>query len=182
MRDLPSVKLFHFSEDPAIGEFVPRGVVAVRPLGWEWLNSPLVWAIDENHHWMYLFPRDCPRILLWATEETNQADVDRWLGGNRHAVIAYVERAWLDRLRSVVLSRYEFPTETFETLQDAGMWVSRVSVTPLQQVTITDLPARLADSGVDLRAVDSLVPFRDVWNSTLHASGIRLRNAQGWTS
>ena len=64
--------LFHFSCDPAIELFVPRAVrtPAKRPLGHEWLNGPLVWAIDDWHQPMYLFPRDCPRILLWRTPST----------------------------------------------------------------------------------------------------------------
>ena len=42
------------------------------------------------------------------------------------------------------------------------------------------LPTALAECDVELRAVDSLVPLRGVWSSSLHASGIRLRNAVGW--
>ena len=44
---------------------------------------------------------------------------------------------------------------------------------------VDDLPARLKQQDVDLRIVDSLLPLRAVWNTTLHASGIRLRNATG---
>jgi hypothetical protein len=38
----------------------------------------------------------------------------------------------------------------------------------------------LRSSGVELRVLDRLTPLRGVWDSSLHASGIRLRNAQGW--
>ena len=57
-------RLYHFSDDPSITRFVPRPVLvpATRPPGSDWLNGPLVWAIDEWHQPMYLFPRDCPRI------------------------------------------------------------------------------------------------------------------------
>ncbi len=70
--------LFHFSDDPNIQTFVPRPVrVSIeRPEGMDWLNGPLVWAIDEAHEPLYLFPRECPRILLWATPETKQEDYD----------------------------------------------------------------------------------------------------------
>ena len=78
------------------------------------------------------------------------------------------------------LYRYELPTEPFECLDDAGMWVSRQAVTPSAMTEVADLPAALADCDVELRAVDSLVPLRGVWSSSLHASGIRLRNAVGW--
>ena len=66
------MRLFHFSEDPSIEEFVPRPVrvPSARPPGQDWLNGPLVWAVSEDRQATYLFPRDCPRILLWPTEHT----------------------------------------------------------------------------------------------------------------
>src|SRR5580698_7679583 len=68
--------LFHFSEDCAIELFEPRPVrvPAERPPGREWLNGPLVWAIDAWHAPMYFFPRDCPRILLWRKPSTTDTD------------------------------------------------------------------------------------------------------------
>lgn len=176
------MRLFHFSEDPAIAKFEPRPVKVAtdRPAGREWLNSPLVWAIAEDHQRMYLFPRECPRILLWPTPKTTAEDVDRWLGGRRDKPLAYIERDWLGRLSAASTTRYEFPIATFHDTHDAGMWVSRTTVYPLAKVTLTDLPARLAETGTELQVVDSLLPWKDVWNSTVHASGIRLRNAQGW--
>ena len=38
----------------------------------------------------------------------------------------------------------------------------------------------LAACGVELRFMPVLTPLRDVWSTSLHASGIRLRNAKGW--
>ena len=72
------MRLFHFSDDPNIKTFVPRPVrVSVeRPSGMAWLNDPLIWTIDDVHQLMYLFPRKCPRILLWPTSETKQEDYD----------------------------------------------------------------------------------------------------------
>ena len=60
------------------------------------------------------------------------------------------------------------------------MWVARDAVAPLRAEVLTDLPAALAAAGVELRVKQNLTPLRDVWSSTLHASGIRLRNAVGW--
>jgi hypothetical protein len=42
------MRLFHFSDDPAIAIFTPRPVrvPAQRAPGREWLNGTLVWAID----------------------------------------------------------------------------------------------------------------------------------------
>jgi hypothetical protein len=146
----------------------------------DWLNGPLVWAIEEGHDFLYHFPRDCPRILLWAHPETTEADRREWLGSYRAA--AYVEKRWLTALATARLYRYDMPTGSFEALDDAGMWVSRTTVLPLGQAELNGLPATLRTRGVDLRVVDSLVPLKPLWSTTLHTSGIRLRNAVGWTS
>ena len=178
------MRLFHFSDDPGIACFVPRPVrtASTRPPGRDWLNGPLVWAIDEATQPLYFFPRDCPRILLWSTPATTAQDRERWFGTSAAKMIAHVEWAWFDRLSRESLYRYELPTETFEDLDDAGMWISRQAVTPLAVETLTDLPAMMAAHGVELRLVESLLPLRGVWSTTLHASGNRLRNAQGWAA
>jgi hypothetical protein len=177
------MRLFHFSDDPGIEEFVPRSVrvPAKRAVGMEWLNGPLVWAIDETHQPMYLFPRDCPRILLWSTPQTSRADREKWWCGSSAQTIAYIETCWRERLGAARLYRYEFSDELFDDLHDAGMWVSRTAVRPISLTCIQDLPEHLNSQGVELRVLDSLAPLKGVWNSSLHASGIRLRNAQHWS-
>jgi hypothetical protein len=176
------MRLFHFSDDAGIARFEPRPVLtpSPRPPGRDWLNGPLVWAIEDRRQAMYLFPRDCPRILLWPTEATTDVDQERFWRGGDWRMVAYVEEAWLDAIARATLHRYAMPPETFESLDDAGMWISRAPVTPLGLDTIDDLPGALAEEGVDLRGLPSLAPLRDVWSTTLHASGIRLRNAEGW--
>ncbi len=174
--------LFHFSCDPAIELFVPRAVrtPAKRPPGHEWLNGPLVWAIDDWHQPMYLFPRDCPRILLWRTPSTVAADAQVYFGAASARMVAYVEEAWADAVSTATLYRYELPPESFESLDDAGMWVSRAAVRPLRRTEIGDLADELSAAGVELRTLPDLTPLKDVWNTSLHASGIRLRNAVNW--
>lgn len=176
------MRLFHFSEDAAIAHFDPRPVrVAVeRPPGQNWLNGPLVWAIDEAHSFLYLFPRECPRVLLWPTPATTIADRERWLSGMTGRAIAYIEQAWAERLSAGAIHRYELPADTFEDVREIGMWVSRSNVAPIRTDRLSDLPAHLAEQNVDLRIVDRLTPLKDAWNSTIHASGIRLRNALDW--
>ena len=53
---------------------------------------------------------------------------------------------------------------------------------PLAVETLSDLPAMLARHRVELRLMESLVPLRDVWSTSLHASGVHLRHAQGWAA
>lgn len=174
------MRLFHFSDDPAIARFEPRPVLvpAKRSPGLEWLNGPLVWAIEERVDFMYLFPRDCPRILIWATEQTTDADKAKWLGG--YPAAAYIERERLADLAAATIHRYDLPIGSFEALHDAGMWVSRVAVEPLRCDLLSDLPSAFAARGIDLRVVDRLLPLKPLWETTLHVSGIRLRHAKGW--
>jgi hypothetical protein len=176
------MRLFHFSDDDGIGLFNPRpvGVPSQRPPGREWLNGPLVWAIDEPHQPMYLFPRECPRVLLWQTPETTREDQDAWWGERTSRIIACVEWDWFDRIRTGRLYRYELPAGSFEDLREAGMWISRVPVRPMGVALVDDLMGALAACRVELRFMPVLTPLRDVWSTSLHASGIRLRNAKGW--
>lgn len=174
-------RLYHFSDDPTIEVFEPRPVrvPAARPAGLEWLNGPLIWAIDDEHSPLYLFPRECPRIILWRTPETSTADADRFLEPAAR-MTAYVEKNWEIRIKKSVLFRYEMPATSFVDLGDAGMHVARNSVKPLSCEYLSDLTSELAAAKVELRILDSLTPLRDVWSSSLHVSGIRLRNAVGW--
>ncbi|WP_326536036.1 DUF6886 family protein [Pseudorhodoferax sp.] len=179
------MRLFHFSEDPGIACFAPRPVrvPAARPPGQEWLNGPLVWAIAEPHARLYLFPRDCPRIVVWATAQSSAADRARWLGDLAPGVqaVAYVERDWLARIGAATVYRYELPAAPFRSLDDAGMHVSTQAVQPLAVHAVYDLRQALEASGTALRPVGTLSPLRPLWQSTLHASGIRLRHAAGWS-
>jgi len=125
---------------------------------------------------MYLFPRDCPRILVWETERTTRADRTRWLGKSEARIVAHIEASWLERLQSASIERYELPATSFESLEDAGMWVSRSAVTPLAHETVRDLPAVLREQNVELRVLESLRSLEAAWSSSLHVSGIRLRN------
>jgi hypothetical protein len=176
------MRLFHFSDKPDIKVFEPRPVLVPsrRPPGREWLNGPLVWAIDEPHQPMYLFPRDCPRILLWLKAETSEEDRARWFGNRSCRMLAYIEAAWSERVTSGFIYRYELGDAGFENLCDAGMWVSRSAVAPIGLTKLDDLPAQLQALDVELIAVENLLPLKNVWNTTLHASGLRLRGAKGW--
>jgi hypothetical protein len=175
-------RLFHFSEDPRIEVFAPRTVrqPARRKPGQEWLNGPLVWAVDEIRQATYLFPRDCPRIVLWVTAETSGADRALWWGERNCSMIAHVERRWLARIGDASIYRYELPADSFEATDDPWMWVSAQPVVPVGMTTYRDLFDAQRRQGVELRVLESLVPLKDVWSTSLQTSGIRLRHAEGW--
>lgn len=178
------MRLFHFSEEPEISVFVPRPVKTPvnRPLGQEWLNGPLVWAIDEQHAFLYLFPRECPRILVWATAATSTRDRIKWLGDSNAKAVAFIEEPWEDRLRNASIVRYEFSSNTFKAIGDVGMFVSEHREEPIASQRLFDLPGSLRKANVEMRVVEQLNSIRDVWDSSVHASGIRLRNAKGWAA
>lgn len=172
--------LFHFSDGPGINRFVPRPVKTPvrRPAGQEWLNGPLVWAISAAYAFLYLFPRECPRIVAWATKDTAAADQAAWLGPHRR--VAYVETAWMPRIARARIYRYTLADDSFVALEDVGMHVSRADIVPTGMTTLTDLPTQLTENEVCLRAVPSLVPLKPLWDTSLHVSGIRSRHATGW--
>lgn len=176
------MELSHFSEQSDIIAFDPRpvGVPVDRPHGQEWLNGPLVWAIDQPHSILYLFPRECPRIVVWPTTRTSPEDYRHWIGSKSARAVAYVEEEWLERIARATIFRYTMPPRTFEAVGDIGMWVSLHSVQPSGCEVISDLSHRLASAGIELRAQSTLIGLKPIWDSTLHASGIRLRNATGW--
>ena len=174
-------RLYHFSDDPNIERFVPRSLPGVqRSRGREWLNGPLVWAIDDWHQPMYLFPRNCPRILLWRLPASTAEDIDAHFGRSQARMLAHIEADRLDELKRATLYHYELPRDSFEDLDDAGMWVSSETVEPLDCSTFDHLDERLREADVELRTLPTLEPLKGIWDTTLHASGIRLRYAVGF--
>lgn len=166
--------LYHFSENPTIERFEPR--IAEHRRG---EVEPLVWAIDDWHQPLYFFPRDCPRILVWPLPSTTNEDRLRWFGASEARMLAHIEWAWLERMRTTQVYRYVFGDDGFEDLHDAGMWVSRQTVEPQAVEPMGDLLEALRWARVELRVLERLTPLRGAWDTTLHASGIRLSNAAG---
>lgn len=167
--------LYHFSEEPDIQVFAPR-TPRHRPE-----LQPLVWTVDDEHAPAYFFPRDCPRILLWPVATTTPEDRRRWFGDSQARMIAHIEEDWVERMRTTPVYRYVMPSETFEPVDgDPWMWVSRETLVPERVELLGDLIEALEAADVEVRALHRLTPLRGVWDTTLHASGIRLRNAQDW--
>jgi hypothetical protein len=148
--------LHHFSEDSAITRFVPH-VPATNPT-----QAPAVWAIDTAHAPLYWFPRDCPRVTVWPRDESQRSAFAERFGTTAPRLHA-VEAAWLERMRTVELYRYDLPATTFQPWEEAsGQWISRVEVVPSAVAPVGDLLALHEQAGIELRVVESLWPLRDL--------------------
>lgn len=162
--------LWHFSEDPSLGRFAPRGRAA--------LEKPLVWAVDTRHAPMFWFPRDCPRGCIWPVSTTTPEDRERFFGQSAANRVHVMEGGWLTRVRDCRLYAYRLPTSAFRPHEVGGYWVADEPVDALEQVAIDDLAGRHARAGIELRVTPSIWPFwRRVANSTVAFSGSRLRNS-----
>lgn len=180
--------LWHVSEESGITRLEPRpsgtigqqrrpdGSMAAEPLA---DAEPIVWAVDTRHLPLFWFPRECPRGTFWARPETTDADVERFLDGDRSHRVHAIEDAWLDRMRSARVYAYRLPEDSFRRHTTVGgYWVSARAVEALERIEFVGLIALHAEAGIELRVVPSIWPLWDrVIASTLEFSGIRLRNA-----
>lgn len=164
--------LWHFSEDPLLGLFLPRAPAA-NPAA-----RPLVWAVDTRHAPTFWFPRDCPRGCIWPVSTTTREDRELFFGQSAATRIHVMESGWLGRMRECRLYAYRLPAGPFRPHEVGGYWVAGEPVEAVGQEVIDDLPGRHARAGIELRITPSVWPFwRRVVNSTVEFSGSRLRNS-----
>lgn len=151
----------------------------VRPTPAADTDEPLVWAIDTRHQPLFWFPRECPRGTFWAGPGTAEADVERFLDGDRSRRVHAIEGDWLERMRAARVYAYRVPEPGFRPHDTVGgYWVSPEGVDPIERVDLGDLLRRHAEAGIELRIIPSIWPLWDrVVESTLEFSGSRLRNA-----
>lgn len=169
------MRLFHVSEDAAIGIFRPRPI----PEPAKKAPDLLVWAIDEDHLPNYLLPRDCPRVTFRAVPASDTDDIEKFFDDTTARRMIVVEQAWLDRILNTVLHVYEMPTEPFRLLDaSAGYYVAQESVIPLSVRQLRNPLEEIDSHGYELRLVPDLWPIRDaIMRSSLDYSIIRMRNA-----
>lgn len=168
-------RLFHVSESATIPVFEPRPAPATSRRAGE----SLVWAIAEDSLYLYLLPRDCPRLGFYASATTTPADSQRFLALTAARHIVAIEAAWLERASVTPLYLYELPAESF-VLEDegAGYYVSRERLEPLSVSKLEQPLTALLARDTELRVVPSLWLLHDaVTASSLGFSCIRMRNA-----
>ncbi len=166
-------KLWHYSEDPTLGRFSPQ------PVASDPQAPPLVWAVDTRHAPMFWFPRDCPRGCIWPVPTTTQQDRDRFFGQTAAGRVHVTEAGWLRRIQGCQIFAYQLPIDQFRPHDEVGgYWVADQPVEAIDQQVIDDLLGRHADAGIELRITPSIWPlWRQVADSTVEFSGLRLRNA-----
>jgi hypothetical protein len=166
------MRLIHVSEERGIARFEPR-VSALH-------HEPVVWAIDDDLLHLYLAPRDCPRVCFRSGPDTTADDRARFLTPAGPGRVVAIEHGWLARFAAAQLALYEMPSDAPWILKDesAGYWVSAVSVAPVAERVLGDLPAELERRDVELRTLPRLHELgRAVAASSLVFNLIRMRNA-----
>ena len=109
MTGLPSMQLFHVSEQAGLKVFEPS-LPSNKDAG---ISEPVVWAVDLAHLPHYLLPRDCPRVCFRATPATTGEDRSRFLSPGLPSPVVAIEAGWFERASTTPLWLYELPAETF---------------------------------------------------------------------
>jgi hypothetical protein len=148
-----------------------------RPLN---KTEAYVWAVDYERAPAYWFPRNCPRVLTWASALTTSADRELLLGTawRVHAI----EYRWLASMQSTVLYAYRFAASDFTPFgsSEPHAQVATTTARPLgKPEQVGSLLEAHESAGIELRVVPNLWPYwKRVIASTVGYSGVRLRNAQ----
>src|SRR5260221_13295172 len=87
----PSPTLVRVSEVPGMGRFDPRP----PPSPDSGVNCPAVFAIEDRLLHNYLLPRDCPRVTVYASDQTSPDDLRRFLGCTAARHVVAIEGRWL---------------------------------------------------------------------------------------
>jgi hypothetical protein len=150
----PPDVLLHFSEDPSISRFEPH-VPRTNPAA-----AAAVWAVDPAHAPLYWFPRDCPRVAVWANNAEQQERLGRRFATGASRVQA-APLAWLDAIGGCRLYEYQFEPTPFAPWADAeGQWVALSRVISASVEPVGDLLDRHVAAGVEVRLVADLAPLR----------------------
>jgi hypothetical protein len=165
--------VYHFSEDGTIERFVPQ-LAPSDPS-----QPPAVWAIDAQHSPLYWFPRFCPRVSVWATDDAQQETLTARFATDASRICA-AETGWLDRIRACRLYRYEFEMSRFSPWDDAdGEFVSSETLEPDRVVALDDLLGLHAAADLELRITPKLGGLMDqILESGLPFGFVRLRDAR----
>jgi hypothetical protein len=148
--------LFHYSEDPGVARFEPH-VPRTNPN-----VAAAVWAIDEARSPLYWFPRDCPRVTVWANDAPQRRRLQQLFDTEGVRVHA-APSSWSDEIAGCSLYEYRFDASGFDPWPEAeGQWIARRTVIPFDVVPVGDLFLRQREAEVDLRLVPDLQAMREM--------------------
>lgn len=138
-----------------------------------------VWAIDAEHAPLYWFPRDCPRVTVWANDTAQHVALRERFDTTARRV-HWMEHEWVPHFDSVQLYVYEFDARPFvEWAEAEGQWVADDAVEPQRVRPLDCCRGAHERAAIDLRFVDNLWPLVDnVVDSGLPFSIVRIRNAR----
>jgi hypothetical protein len=136
--------------------------------------DPAVWAIDAARAALYWFPRDCPRVAVWANNAVQGRHLAQLFKTTASRVQA-VPQSWSDQIGACTLYEYRLDAAGFRPWPEAeGQWVSHETVRPLAVEPVGDLVARHRAASVELRLELDLGRIREaVLNSGLPFSIVR---------
>jgi hypothetical protein len=165
--------VFHYTEDGTISRFVPH-VPQTNPS-----HPPAVWAMDAEHSPLYWFPRDCPRISVWANDEAQRAVLRDTFETDATRICA-CESHWVDGMRRTRVYRYAFDGDQFAPWTGAeGQYISGEVVIPRSVDVLDDLIGLHAAAEVELRFTPKLGSLMDrMLGSGLPFSFVRIRDAR----
>lgn len=166
-------EVYHFSDDGTIRRFAPH-VQSSNPS-----HPPAVWAVDGFHAPVYWFPRNCPRVSVWAYTAEQQARLSELFNTEASRICA-AESAWLPTISKSRVYRYCFDASDFAPWKEVdGQHIASKVVQPVRVEAIDDLLRVHAEHSVELRFTPRLGHLVDrMIGSTLPYSLVRIRDAQ----
>lgn len=164
--------VFHYSEDGNLRRFAPH-VPPSNPS-----QRPAVWTIDAAHSPLYWFPRDCPRISVWAYDDAQQTLLSELFDTEAKRICA-AETGWVQRIASAHVYRYTFDAAHFSPWEEAdGQYISTEVEFPTNIDRIDDLMGMHAAHEIELRFTPRLGNLMDAMlASGLPFSLVRIRDA-----
>jgi hypothetical protein len=138
-----------------------------------------VWALDREHAPLYWFPRNCPRISVWAYDAEQRERLSERFQTDASRICA-AETAWLPAVRDTQVYEYSFDAARFAPWAEAdGQYISGDVLTPDDVVLLDDVLALHAQHDVELRFTPKLGRLMDeMLESRLPFSFVRIRDAR----
>lgn len=167
---------YHYSENGAITVFRPRAPLRHPD------SPPRVYSIDAAHRGLYFFPRDCARVGVWCTPDTEAADQAVYAARTARRMLILVDASQAALWQQGQIYEYTFEgDEGWQDTGDHGCWISEVPKLPTVGRWITNLPEALSEEGVDVQIVPDLLAAAETWraHASLHVSSIRLSSLGG---